>query len=434
MPVIFDTDPRGNSNTRLFIFGLTALAVVALLLVALYAKMNGTFDKTVTATAVLANVGDGLPSNSDVKYRGVLVGTVKGVDPGTNGGLNYVDLALDPSYTRTIPRTVTARVVPSNVFAVSSIQLVDNGSAPGLTQGAIIAQDESLSTVQLQTAMTKVREIIAASARVGTDETVGMLAVVAEATDRHGDDIATAGAQLDKITRELDAVIAPRGQPSTLSALSEAVQGLRKSAPDLLDVMNSAVVPMRTLAEKNKGLNQLLAAGTNTLSTVDTALNNNTDKIIGITTALGPVIEVMADGGGSFTQITTSLNNVSKQWFAEFWPVGQQNGTGKFQFQFTPHQMYTRADCPRYGNLEGPSCQTAPVTNAPAVMPDLNTPQNFMSAPMGGNVGPVGSREEQRLLGEILGEDANSASTLLLGPLARGAVVSASAEPEQGQS
>ncbi len=136
MPVIFDTDPRGNSNTRLFVFGLTALVVVALLLVALYAKMNGTFDKTVTATAVLADVGDGLPSNSDVKYRGVLVGTVKGVDPGTDGGLNYVDLALDPSYTRNIPRTVTARVVPSNVFAVSSIQLVDNGSAPGLNSGA----------------------------------------------------------------------------------------------------------------------------------------------------------------------------------------------------------------------------------------------------------------------------------------------------------
>jgi virulence factor Mce-like protein len=434
MSPVFDTDPRGNSNTRLFFFGLAAVAVVVLLLIALYAKMNGTFDKTVTATAVLADVGDGLPSNSDVKYRGVLVGTVKGVDPATNGGLNDVDLALDPSYTRNIPRTVTARVVPSNVFAVSSIQLVDNGSAPGLTQGAIIAQDESVSTVQLQTAMTKVREIIAASARVGTDETVGMLAVVADATDRHGDDIASAGAQLNKITRELDAVIAPRGQPSTLSALSDAVQGLRKSAPDLLDVMNSAVVPMRTLAEKNKGLNQLLAAGTNTLSTADTALANNADKIIGITTKLGPVIEVMADGGGAFTQITSSLNNVSKQWFAEFWPVGQQNGTGKFQFQFTPHQMYTRADCPRYGNLEGPSCQTAPVTNAPAVVPDLNTPQNFMSAPMGGNVGPVGSREEQRLLGQILGEEANSVSTLLLGPLARGAVVSASAEPARGQS
>lgn len=434
MPVVFDTDPRGNSNTRLFVFGVIAVAVVVVLMAALVAKMNGAFDKTVGATAVLVDVGDGLPANSDIKYRGLLVGVVKGVEPGTNGGANRVDLALDPGYARSIPRTVTARVVPSNVFAVSSIQLVDNGSAPSLTQGAIIAQDESLSTVQLQTAMTKLREIIAASARVGTDETVGMLEVVAKATDRHGDEIASAGAQLNRITKELDGLIAPKGQQSTLGALSNAVQGLRKSAPDLLDVMNSAVVPMQTLAEKNKGLNQLLAAGSNTLSTVDRGFANNSDKIIGITTKLAPVIGVMADGGGSFSQITTSLNNVSKKWFSEFWPVGQKNATGKFQFQFTPHQMYTRADCPRYGDLEGPSCQSAPVTNAPAVIPEGNSPENFMSAPMGGNVGPVGSSEEQRLLGEILGKDPDSASTLLLGPLARGAVVSVSDESGGGQS
>ena len=35
-----------------------------------------------------------------------------------------------PRFAQHIPATVTARVVPSNVFAVSSIQLVDNGAAP----------------------------------------------------------------------------------------------------------------------------------------------------------------------------------------------------------------------------------------------------------------------------------------------------------------
>ncbi|HEY9312241.1 MlaD family protein [Williamsia sp.] len=428
MAVEFDADPRGHSNIRLYLIGIGSLVVVVLLLVALMAKVNGKFDDVMKATAVLADVGDGLPNNSDVKYRGVLVGSVTGLEPGQAGGMNHVDLALDPGYARDIPSTVTARVVPSNVFAVSSIQLIDNGAAPPLTEGATINQDESASTIQLQTAMTKLREIIAASARVGSDDTVGLLAVVAEATDRHGGEIADAGAALDRITKEMDAIVGPGDGPSTLNSLSGAVRGLNESAPELLDVMHSAVVPMKTLAEKNQGLNALLAGASTTLATANTALVNNTDTIIGITTKLSPVLGVLADGSPSFTQITSSLAYISDKWFEEFWPVGAQNGTGKFLFQFTPRRMFTRADCPRYGALEGPSCQTAPAGDGISVIPSRNGTgggaQNFMSAPMGGNVGSVGSAQEQDVLGNIIGEEPTAASTLLLGPLARGTEVS----------
>ena len=434
MAVMFDADPRGHSNVRLYLIGISALVVVVLLLVALMAKVNGKFDDVMKATAVLADVGDGLPNNSDVKYRGVLVGTVSGLEPGQAGGMNHVDLAFDPAYARDIPQTVTARVVPSNVFAVSSIQLIDNGAAPPLTEGAIIEQDESASTIQLQTAMTKLREIIAASARVGTDETVGLLAVVAQATDRHGAEISDAGAALDRITREMDAVIGTGSGPSTLNALSGAVQGLNESAPELLDVMHSAVVPMKTLAEKNRGLNELLAGASTTLATGNTALANNTETIIGITTDLSPVLGVLADGGSSFSQITGSLANISDKWFKEFWPVGAQNGTGKFLFQFTPHRMFTRADCPRYGALEGASCQTAPVGDGTSVFPSRSGAQNFMSAPMGGNVGSVGSAQEQEVLGKIIGEAPSAASTLLLGPLARGTTIDVAAAEGEPQS
>ncbi|WP_020104862.1 MlaD family protein [Nocardia sp. 348MFTsu5.1] len=434
MAVEFDADPRGHSNIRLYLIGLGTLIVVAVLLVALMAKVNGKFDEVMKATAVLADVGDGLPNNSDVKYRGVLVGSVTGLEPGEAGGMNHVDLALDPAYAHNIPRTVTARVVPSNVFAVSSIQLIDNGAAPPLSEGATINQDESASTIQLQTAMTKLREIIAASARVGTDETVGILAAVAEATDRHGAEISDAGAALDRITKELDAIVGPGGGPSTLSSLNGAVQGLNESAPELLDVMHSAVVPMKTLAEKNRGLNDLLAGASTTLTTVNTALVNNTDTIIGITWQLSPVLGVLADGGSSFTQITTSLANISDKWFEEFWPVGAKNGAGKFLFQFTPHRMFTRADCPRYGELEGASCQTAPAGDGISVIPSRNGAQNFMSAPMGGNVGSVGSAQEQDVLGKIIGEEPSAASTLLLGPVARGTTVDVAAADGGPQS
>ncbi|MBF0663732.1 MAG: hypothetical protein IR162_19640 [Rhodococcus sp.] len=86
--------------------------------------------------------------------------------------------------------------------------------------------------------------------------------------------------------------------------------------------------------------------------------------------------------------------------------------------------MYTRADCPRYGDLAGASCATAPDTGAPPISSLDREPPIVSTVPVGGNVGPVGGEQEKDLLGKILGGDASAAAELLLGPVARGAVVS----------
>lgn len=432
MPNRFEADGRGPSEAGLVLRGVAAVVLVCLVIAGSVAKLGGRFDQAVPVTALLTDVGDGLPPRSDVKFRGLLVGEVTSVTPGSDGAAHRVQVALKPHYAGDIPATVTARVVPSNVFAVSSIQLVDNGDGPGLTSGAEIAQDESLETVQLQTALTKLREIVAATGRIGSQRTVGMLAAVSAATDRRGDDIVRAGEQLDRITRELNAVVTPTGGPSTLDALGTAVRGLQTSAPDLLDALHHAVVPLRTMTEKEAALTGLLAGGAGTMSTIGTALENNTDRIIGITTGLSPVLGVVADGSPSFTPIVTRMNMISEKWFTEFWPEGQQNATGKFMFQMTPHRLYTRADCPRYGDLEGPSCTTAPETVAQPVITE--NPAVAMTAPVGGNVGTVGSPSEKDMLSRLLGGDVTAAGELLLGPLARGAVVHVSpdAAPDQG--
>ncbi|MGW0019133.1 MlaD family protein [Rhodococcus sp. NPDC003382] len=430
MPILFESDGRGPGPARLYLQGFGALVVAALLVAGLVAKTGGAFDRTFDVTAALTEVGDGLPARSDVKFRGVLVGTVQSVDAATGDGPNVVHMALDPAHARSIPSTVTARVVPSNVFAVSSVQLVDNGAAPPLPPNARIPQDESLATVQLQTALTKLREIAAATARVGTEQTLGVLAAVAHATDRRGDDIVEAGAQLARIVREVGPVVEPGAGPSTLDALTGAVEGLHESAPELLDALHHSIAPMRTLAEKDAALAAFLFSGANTLGTTGTAFDNNTDRMITLTTQLTPVLGVLADGSPSFSQIVVSMNSISRKWFEHFQPDGRLNGVGKFVFQFTPHRMYTRADCPRYGDLAGASCATAPtgVPPVPGYIPDAST--MVSTEPVGGNVGPVGGPEEKELLDAILGGDLNAAAEMLLGPLARGAVVNVVPEPE----
>ncbi|WP_040795885.1 MlaD family protein [Nocardia higoensis] len=419
MLILFDTDGRGPTRGRLFRRGVVLALVAALAVAGMLAKSSGTFDSDVEVTAILSDIGDGLPRNSDVKFRGVLVGTVEGVTTTDAGTEHRVAISLKPEYHHGIPRTVTARVVPSNVFAVSSVQLVDNGWAPALAPHAEIPQDRSLSTVKLQTALTRLREIIAATARAGADRTVGVLAAVAAATDRRGEDLVRAGAQLERITAELTAFMQPDGGPSMLSALSEAVRGLGAAAPDLLDALHHAVTSMRTVAEQRAALTDLITASSVTADTIGTAMDDHTDQIIDITTEFEPVVGIFADAGQEFAPIVVRLRRISDVWFTEFWDPEAQIGVGKLQLRSTPHIPYTRAQCPRYGEMAGPSCATAPEVVPQQPLPESMDPR---SVPL-----PVLPPEVRELIGRLIGGGANAAESFLGGLLTNGPVVSGGA-------
>ncbi len=345
------------------------------------AKSEGVFSDRVEVTAMLGNVGDGLPSGSDVKFRGALVGTVEDVSPSIDGRPNEVVLSLDPHFAQAIPANVTARVVPSNVFAVSSIQLVDNGPAPALRAGSQITQDESLATVQFQTALTKLRDVMAAAGRPGSDNTVGVLAAVAEATSGRGDELSRR-----RWRRQPDrqGTQRPDGRPAATSrpwrCCPRRWTGLQGSSPELVEAVHNAVVPMRTVAEKRRELAGFLSAGHTTFGTVGEAFENNTDNLIVITTGLSPVLGVLADGEPEYAPMVTRIHDVVNRFFTHVWKADRNTAVGKFLLVFTPNKMYTRQDCPRYGTWRAPSCRTAPLTADPPVLPRVADPRNYPAA------------------------------------------------------
>lgn len=435
---------RGWSDRQLLIGGVVVLVVATLVTGVLLAKSQGHLDRHVRVTAELVNVGDGLPERADVKFRGVLVGAVGSVQPALDGRPNIVTINLTPDAAQGIPSTVTARVVPSNVFAVSSVQLVDNGDAPPLHNGAVIAEDTRLPTVLFQTTIDRMRQILAATQRDDTDPPVGMINLLAEATDHRGDVLLSSGARVQRILTELNRLIARSSdEPSTVSALSEMADTLSATVPGLVDSMDNAVVPMRTLAEKQAQLRSLLAAGLDTSGTAATAFDNHADQFIGITTHLEPVLGVLAMNHDKFLPIATRLTRLSEKAMTDAWDPEQQVFHGNFIVSFTPLRTYVRADCPRYGPLQGPSCHTAPETPQKFDIPQVLLPESYepppglapppgtpLPASYGGNVGPVGSAGEREQLSTILGEDANSAQQVLLGPVARGTAVTVSPAPD----
>ncbi|MEB3968967.1 MlaD family protein [Mycobacterium ulcerans] len=481
-----DLDGIYFSKRQLLARGGIALVVVLLVTSWLLAKSMGYLDRGVQVVADLRNIGDGLPAGSDVKYRGIQVGTVESLDPSIGNQPNQVRIRLKPEYAASIPVTVTARVVPSNVFAVSSIQLVEHGPGTPISDGERISEDTDLPTVLFQTALTKLRDILAAAGRNRDDHTLGVLAAVGAATNNRNGALQLSTHQLIRIIDELNGVVATDEGPSTVAALVDAARGLSQSAPELLDALHDAVAPMRTLVDKQQALHDFLGAGQYTTGLAANSLQNHSDQLVQITTDLTPVVGVFADNAQHFVPITERITRFSDKFFEEVWDPASTVAHGRVNVSFTPSYTYTRADCPRYGELRAPSCFAAPLVQARPDLPEVLLPQNYQPPPnlapppgtvvgpdgnlvavgpplinptpnledpnpplpagvtpappvpgtanpdllpaapssFGGNVGPVGSVQERAALSLITGEQATVATQLLLGPVARGAIAS----------
>lgn len=396
MPNSLDFDGRGPSDHQLLAMGATVLLIAGLITGALLLKSTGKLNDYVRVVAELTNVGDGLPARSDVKYHGLLVGAVDNVVPAAYGKPNYVHINLKPKYAKDIPGAVTARVVPSNVFAVSSVQLVDSKPGSSIRSGARIPEDQQLSTVIFQTTISKLRDILAATGRGREDHSVGLLAAVAAATNNRRSALLTAGAQLTRVLDELNSIVATDPGPTTVSALLDATRGLQSTAPELVDVLHDAVKPMQTLAEKREQFRSLVTGSHHTIGVNRQAFDNHTDQLIEMTQNLTPVLGVFALHSDKFVPIFTRLNRLSDKFFEEVWDPELDTGNMRVNLALTPSYTYTRADCPRYGQLLGPSCYTAPTIAVRPDLPEVLLPQNYhppadLAPPPGTQVGPDGN-------------------------------------------
>jgi len=377
----FELDGRGPSERQLLAAGAALLAAVTVVSGVLLVKSTGRMDPHVRVMAALVNVGDGLPQRSDVRYHGMLVGAVTDVTPAQYGDPNFVHIDLNPEHAAAIPAGVTARVVPSNVFAVSSVQLVDRTGGPAIQQGAQIPEDTELPTVLFQTTISKLRDILAATGRGREDDTVGILAAVNAATEDRRTELLTSGAQLNRLIDELDRIVAVDPGPTTISALIDATRGLQQTAPELVDALHQAVQPMQTLVEQSSQLTALINGGMTTVGTTHAALDNHTDQLVRITSELTPVIGTLADTSRHWVPAFVKLNQLSQRFFDEVWIHEKDIGNMRVNLSFTPTYSYTRADCPQYAGLKGPSCFTAPLVPTRAEMPDVLLPQNYQPPP-----------------------------------------------------
>jgi hypothetical protein len=108
------------------------------------------------------------------------------------------------------------------------------------------------------------------------------------------------------------------------------------------------------------------------------------------------VIGSLADTARHWVPAFSKLNQLSEKFFDEVWISEYDIGNMRVNLSFTPTYSYTRADCPQYAGLKGPSCFTAPLVPTRPELPDVLLPQNYqpppdLAPPPGTEIGPNGN-------------------------------------------
>ncbi|WP_297547205.1 MlaD family protein [Amycolatopsis sp.] len=432
MSMYSDPSGRGPRPITLAVRGICYLAVLAVAVTLLLMQSRGDFTDVFQATAVVSDVGDGLPTGSDVKMRGVLVGSVGSVDSQAGTAHHVLGLNLKPEYANEIPASVKARIIPTNIFGSPSVDLVPApGDVSSLASGAVIPGDDSTEALQLQTAMTKLKDILTAVEPAKLD---AALSGIAQALSGRGTQLNSMIGRLDDYLGTLNPHAATFSHD--VSSLASALDTIQSTAPALLDTVDSALTTTKTIVDKQQQLAASLAGGATAVDTVNGFLSGNVNRVISITKELRPVVHVVA---GQSAQIPLSFKALGSgaAALAEAFPGPSHKLTIDLVVSLSPFSPYTAADCPRYPGLAGPNCGNPVPHNdtdppplpppAPAPTPEqAPAPAPDVPAPVvqGGTVGPVGSQSEIDQLNALIGGNSSgSLADLLLGPILRGMTV-----------
>src|SRR3954453_11905757 len=136
---------------RLYGIGLlaAAAAIVALCMLA-FEQAFTPFDYV---TVHVARAGLQLLPGSDVKTRGVIVGSVDTITSDGNGAT--LRLRLNPAKAETLPANVTVRMLPKTLFGEKYVDLVlpAQPAATHLSAGTVIAEDQTKATLEIDQAL-----------------------------------------------------------------------------------------------------------------------------------------------------------------------------------------------------------------------------------------------------------------------------------------
>src|SRR3954466_13174839 len=444
------------------LYGVLLLAVAAALVALSILQFNQVFTPADRVTVHISRAGLQLLPGSDVKERGIIVGSVDSI-PSTGDGAD-IKLRLKPSEARQIPDNVRVRLLPKTLFGEKYVDLVPPAQPSGsfLADGAVISEDQTAKTLEIDEALNDLLPTLRAVPPADLNRT---LTALATALSGRGDELGSTIEDADAWLREFNPHL-PRLQHD-LAALATVSHTYADAAPALLRMLGNLTVTSNTVVQQQRQISAFLDDVTGAADATHDLLARNTENLIAVNKVNRPVVSLLARYSPEFPcffrgyagLIPRIHDAVAKH------PAGISHSAHVVVGIVPSFPTYQRPiDLPECKDKRGPGCPAPPPP--PMSLPVIRYKDGTeddprfdaqggspgksggagagAGAPTGGtsrlsgllgglfspSMGTAGTGEERssfnRLLGPMLGVNAGAVpdiADLLWGPLARGEAV-----------
>lgn len=340
------------------LLGLLLLVVIAGLVTLSIAIYNKAFSTYVEISIRFDYTGNQLMANSDVKERGVLVGSVKSVSSTGDGAVVRVN--LDPSRVGEIPSNVTAQILPKTLFGEQYVALnYPQDPAAPIRAGDVIPQDRSQGALETEKVLGDILPLLTAVQPAQLNAT---LTAVAQALNGRGNNLGQTLVNLDNYLKVLE--------PHTtalvddLKKLGQVALEYNNVAPDIFATLQNLQTSVHTIVTHQAGLASLLATGTDASQVLQGFLSDNEQRIINLTGQTDQVYGLLNEYSPEFTCLFQGIANLYDKTSAAIsdnrihLSITVQTGT----FQTQP---YTPGQEPKLVTGYGPNCFGLPNSPTP---------------------------------------------------------------------
>lgn len=397
---------------------LLVMAALAWLAVQVYDQK---FSDDVLVVLETDRVGNQLNKNSEVKARGVVVGTVRAVHPGQDGA--RIDLAMNPDVLDRVPKDVTALLIPKTLFGERYVQLSipDDSNQQALAAGDVIRQDRSKNAIELERVFDELLPVLKA---VQPQKLATTLTAISTALEGRGEQLGATmvntAAYLEEFNPNLPTLT------NDLRDLARVSELYGDIAPDLLDSLTDSSVTLNTVAEERVGLTDLYAQVTRSAQDTTLFLDNNAENLIRLAASSRAPLEVTARYSPSFPCTLKALTDL-KPSVDKMLGAGTDQPGVHLDLEVTKDRgkYVPGRDDPVYNQDSGPRCYPSGVAPTQGV---AATPVGSAGHPLldGGDLGLPNSPQEQELIAGLLAPEVGEVpawGSVLVGPIYRGTEV-----------
>ena len=286
--------------------GAGFIAVMLFFLWLTYAVFNKTFIDVVPVTLTTSTAGASLPSNADVKLRGMIVGEVRSVK--TNGDGVTMNIAMSPSAIKQVPRDVSAKIIPKTLFGEKYIALVPAEIPSGETLQAGDNISKAVVPIEVETLLNDLYPLLEAVPPAELSYTLTAMSQALEGRgEQLGSTLVTANDYLKKVNPDVPQLI------DDLVKLGKVSDGYANAMPELGRLLKNTVVTGNTVVAKRSQLQAFYGEGTRLANTLTAFTKENGDNIITLSHESRPVLEVLSDYSIVFPCVLREVTRVTPQ-------------------------------------------------------------------------------------------------------------------------